>query len=323
MRHYNWTKAAVLTTSEGVWFESGRGLISQLRDAKIEVLKPAAFEPTKFKAATLTEIKRSGIRIVTLLANDHDTLAVASSAAQEQTLIGWAWFIDAVDFPVQQMHGWLYFRPLLPSEGMQVFAEQVADYSNSHFFTTFGQCLDRNDTSRHGSTCAESLLFCLKRGINWESPAQTNKQACPVTCGTCSTRARGPLRADTVELTYSVALHEAIMLYAHAATKVLSEGGDIQNGLAMTAAVQSTVFEGVGGSMVHLDNHGDRIETYEVMNYVVGKDGEIDSMLVGMWDQLQQYTVSERAVQWPGNVTEVPVDHRGPANLRLACSLHA
>ena len=54
--------------------------------------------------------------------------------------------------------------------------------------------------------------------------------------------------ADSVDLTYSVALYDAIVLYAHAATKVMSEGGDLRDGYAVTAAVRDTTFQGVGNT---------------------------------------------------------------------------
>ena len=78
---------------------------------------------------------------------------------------------------------------------------------------------------------------------------------------------------DSVHLPYSVALHDAVMLYAHAATKVLSEGGVLEdNGLALMKTLQNTTFEGVGGGTVALDKHSDRIESYEVMNYIAGSN---------------------------------------------------
>ena len=107
-----------------------------------------------------------------------------------------------------------------------------------------------------------------------------------------------------------MALHDAIMLYAHAATKVLSEGGDLYNGSAMTAAVRSTRFKGVGGSTVVLNEQGDRIESWEVMNYIQGADGRMSSVPVGMYNNtLGQYKAYEQAVVWPGNTIEVPVDY--------------
>ena len=115
---------------------------------------------------------------------------------------------------VTEMAGWLWLRPLLPSDGMQAFAEEVSYYAKSRFNFT--------------------------------------------------------VSADSVDLTYSIALHDAIMLYAHAATKVLSEGGDLHDGRAVTAAVRSTTIKGVGGSVVALDQSGDRNESYEVMNYMAG-----------------------------------------------------
>ena len=65
----------------------------------------------------------------------------------------------------------------------------------------------------------------------------------------------------SVDLTYSVALFDAIMLYAHAATKVLSDGGDLRDGKAVTAAVRKTSFVGAAGRTVSLDSKGDRVES--------------------------------------------------------------
>ena len=113
-----------------------------------------------------------------------------------------------------------------------------------------------------------------------------------------------------VDLAYSLALHDAIMLYAYAATKVLSEDGDLRNGQAVTTAVRSTMLKGVGGRVVKLDDKGDRIESYEVMNHVLEADGEISSVAVGTYDStLKQYRAYERVVVWPGNTLEVPVDY--------------
>ena len=75
---------------------------------------------------------------------------------------------------------------------------------------------------------------------------------------------------DSVGLQLSVALHDAVMLYAHAATKVLSEGGDLEDGEAVTKAVRSTEFVGAGGQIIDLDESGDPIESYELMNIVMG-----------------------------------------------------
>jgi hypothetical protein len=256
-RHYGWKKAVILGTIDAIWFESGLGLTKRLEAAEIQVLKPSAFEPGNFKAATLREIKRSGIRIVMLLAFDADFKAVALSASQEgMTSAGWAWVLTEGLYSavLEQMQGWVYVLPLLPSDGLQAFAEKVGNYSKSRF------------------------------GV----PLST---------------------AQAVDLTYSQTLYDAVMLYAHAATKVLSEGGDLRDGQAVTAAVRSTTFEGVGGSAVVLDENGDRVESYEIMNYVVGADGAISGVPVGKYDSTErQYTAYERAVVWPGSTMEVPKD---------------
>ena len=231
------------------------GLTRQLQGAGMEVFKPPAFEPDNFEDATLHGIKQSGFRVVILVAFDVDMQAVASSAQRAQINgIGYAW-VNANELPApHDTQGWLYLRSLLPSRGMQAFAEQVSDYTSSGFNVT--------------------------------------------------------LSATSVDLTYSTSLHDAIMLYAHAATYVLSKGGNLQDGEAITAAVRNISFMGVGGSAVVLDRQGDRIESYEVMNYVQGADGGMNSVQVGVYSHAdQQYRSYDRAVVWPGNTTQVPVDY--------------
>ena len=118
------------------------------------------------------------------------------------------------------------------------------------------------------------------------------------------------ISADEVDLTYSATLSDAIMVYAHAVEKVLSEGGDLSDSRAVIAAMRSKSFVGIGGRPVHLDKNGDRIESYEVMNYVAGTDGAMGSVPVGLYNSTdQQYTAMDRVVVWPGNTLEVPVDH--------------
>ena len=78
----------------------------------------------------------------------------------------------------------------------------------------------------------------------------------------------------------------------------------------MTEAIRSTRFEGVGNSAVSLDQHGDRIQSYEVMNYVVEADGRVESMPVGLYNSTRkEYLAYERAVVWPGSTTKVPADY--------------
>ena len=129
------------------------------------------------------------------------------------------------------------------------------------------------------------------------------------------------LSADSVDLAYSLALHDSIMLYAHAATKVLAEGGDLRDGAKVTEALRNTTFHGKGNRPVSLDQNGDRIGSYGVMNYVVGADNTVSSVSVGVYSD-QKYTASELAVVWPGDTTDIPADHvdHDEANTRLTLS---
>ena len=90
---------------------------------------------------------------------------------------------------------------------------------------------------------------------------------------------------------------------------MLSKGGDLRDGEAVTVAVRSTSFPGVAGTLVELDSNGDRINSYEVMNYVLGPSNVIRSVTVGVYNSSRRrYMPYEQAVLWPGNTTEVPVD---------------
>ena len=115
---------------------------------------------------------------------------------------------------------------------------------------------------------------------------------------------------DLVDIAYSVALHDAIVLYAHASTKVLSKRGDLRDGEAVTAALRNTSFTGVGGTVVALDSRGDRIESYEVMNYVLEADNVIRSVAFGRFNSTHgQYKAYGPPVVWPGDTLEVPTDY--------------
>ena len=130
-----------------------------------------------------------------------------------------------------------------------------------------------------------------------------------------------------VDLAYSITLFDSIMLWARAATKVLLAGGNLFDGAAVTAAVRSTTFEGVGGSSVVLDKHGDRIESYEIMSYIAGADnGIMGSVPIGLCNSTVytsehkytpvvglKYTPYEQAVVWPGRMAETPISFiQGP-----------
>ena len=119
-----------------------------------------------------------------LMAYDDPVKAVALSAARERMTAGWAWLIPeplAAGSDVSSILGWLSFQMAgwVWSEGLNAWTQKVQNSTKSLFNFNALQCLDRNDTSKYGTTCAESLQFCQKSGINWDSPPQTNSDACP------------------------------------------------------------------------------------------------------------------------------------------------
>ena len=86
----------------------------------------------------------------------------------------------------------------------------------------------------------------------------------------------------------------------------------------MAEAVRRTTFEGAGGAIVTLDERGDRVASYKVMNYV-RLDNKMSSVLIGMYNSTEhQYTSLERAVVWPGNSTLVPRNRVAGATLDIS-----
>ena len=118
----------------------------------------------------------------------------------------------------------------------------------------------------------------------------------------------GADNTDALVMEYSAALYNAVILFAHAAQKVLSEKGALQDGKTVTTALRKTQFQGIEGTLVALDANGDRIPSYQVMNYVIGVDHVPGSVPVGVFST-GQYTAYQCVVLWPGNTTEVPKDY--------------
>ena len=62
-----------------------------------------------------------------------------------------------------------------------------------------------------------------------------------------------------------------------------------------------------------LDSNGDRMDSYEVMNFVLEPASGakvLRSVAVGVFNStLGQYKAYERIVVWPGGTTEVPADY--------------
>lgn len=86
MSHFEWGKAAMLTSKETVWRVSSDGIAKELRGAGVMVHEAEAFEAGQFKAVTLDGIKRSGYHFVILISYDPDAEIIASSAAQRRML---------------------------------------------------------------------------------------------------------------------------------------------------------------------------------------------------------------------------------------------
>ena len=115
------------------------------------------------------------------------------------------------------------------------------------------------------------------------------------------------LISSVVDLGHSVALYDAILILAHAVTKVMSEGSRFQDGQAVTEALRSISIAGIAQHAVSLDSQGDAILQFELMKYAIAANCVMESVPVGIYDSTS-FIAYDVAVRWPANMTEVPVD---------------
>ena len=137
LRHNNWRRLGVLSSSDNVYFEGAVQLQQQFEAAGIEVLRPAAFLSGNFDESALIEIRKGTICICLVLCYDEDSQTVASTAQQEGMMTaGWAWLLTNEKTAVEAMTGWLWLRPFIALD-MHAFAQQAGSYS-SQFNSSWG-----------------------------------------------------------------------------------------------------------------------------------------------------------------------------------------
>lgn len=88
-------------------------------------------------------------------------------------------------------------------------------------------------------------------------------------------------------------------------TVALDSNGDRVESYEVMNYVQNTTLAGVGGTPVALEggSEGDRIESYDIMS----------SVAVGLWNSSTgQYTAYQRSVVWPGRADQTPSDFVPP-----------
>ena len=95
----------------------------------------------------------------------------------------------------------------------------------------------------------------------------------------------------------------------------MSEGGDVDDGSAIVEAMTKTSFQGILRESVELDENGDAIEPYAVMNYVEQEDGSMRGVEVGVYST-GQLDLRVDEVKWPGKGSVVPLDTPGPVGFR-------
>ena len=108
-------------------------------------------------------------------------------------------------------------------------------------------------------------------------------------------------------------LWNSVFLYAHAATRVLEAGGAASDGTALVEVMKNLPPFTTGGKhTVKLDENGDMIEPYAIMNYVTA-EGEMQKVQVAMYapvklnlgSESEAFNLSGR-IKWPGDTEKTP-----------------
>ena len=278
-----------------VFFTSGLELAQQLQEGRIEVFRPAPFEPGHFTVDTLSQIRflthaRTSMHTRTRThARTHACTPARSPAGSHARTHSRSLRHSGIRIVLTMAHDADVQAVALRADSM----EMTSGWS----WTLPGICTACADTSLQGWLYLRPVL---PKGMQAFAEQVSNyaRSSFNIT-----------IDANSVDLTFSAALYDAVMLYARAVTKVVSEGGNVYDGRAVTAAVRSMTFEGVGGTKA-FDEHGDPIESYEVMTYVLKVRDVMSSVAVGVYNSsVGQYKAYEREVLWPGKTTEVPVDY--------------
>ena len=245
-KHFGWTHAFILTSTEVVYSETASAWAAAFNAAKI-VARLERFEANEeFDSAVLEMIKISGIRVVVALCY-NDALLTIITLADDRGMMsaGWAWLAEnAVGVLISNV---------LPSDEIRMRRVITGFVFFSEFMISGQFEKELLEEARHLSS--EYL----------KKPVATSDAVSP----------------------YTLAMYNAVILYAYAVNKTLSAGGDIRQGDEMVALMKNTSFLGPGGS-VSLNEKGDRVMDVAFYN-IRGFDTVSDS--VG-----QQLTVSKTSL---------------------------
>lgn len=274
---HQWHQIVMLASTENVWFQSGLDLIRQLEDAGylLIILMICIFFSSALDFSTVV------FRMKVLAPSPFEpgnfqegTLALIARAGMRIVFI-FAYDQDATTICTKakdrrMITGWSWW------EGSDVHLSPVA--------------------AMHGWLFLEPLVSTEQMGDFAELVSQYSKRYFDLA-----------VSPDSVDITYSATLYDSIALYAHAATRLLADGGNLKDGAAVAQAVRQTSFVGIGGSVVTLDENGDRVWTYEIMNYVL-KDDAVRPTAVGVFYSGSEHYEAYKNVIWPGNTTTIPAD---------------
>ena len=273
-------------------------LTKQLETAGISVQKIPPFQAGEFHDTadqSLGEIRRSGFRIVVLSSQMSTVVAVSLDARAQGMTKGYAW----VYISVTKSYG--------STEGPELGAELRAKLK-PQFTKTFNTLRTNPEIVVGWLSIVPFSRPAGLRGFSEQVAAHSDSFNVSLT-------------AEEVDLPYASTLYEAIMLYAHAASKTLSRGGDLHDGEAVTKALRSTSFIGIEATNVTLDQDGDRILSNAVLNFKPGTRFTLDDVgdifsaavsgvMVGFYNStLGKYKAEDHAVVWPGRTLEAPLDY--------------
>ena len=202
----------MVTSSDNLFLLTQPAWIQHLSAEKIVVRPALTFEAESFQSAALEEIRRSNVRVVIALACSSDTMTLALAARKlGMTSRGWAWIGDVTVIGAEQ-------ADMITSDAL---IENAKDALHGWIYLAVFK-----KSSAIIDEFYEQVKDYGRRDFNLSKD----------------------VTARDIDA-FAASLYDAVFLFAHAATRMLSEGGDVQDGKLMVQTMHNISFDGIQGAV--------------------------------------------------------------------------
>ncbi|KAJ8031037.1 Atrial natriuretic peptide receptor 1 [Holothuria leucospilota] len=276
MREYDWTRIAILTSSENVWQLTSHSLSNFFKENNITVAYFATFDPghetidgrSKTEHTQLVVAACSTARIIFVFAFGGDVRSIMLSASDEGFLDGHHVFFS-IDITNDAYIG---ANTFMGDDGRD-------EEANEAFHALFNVHIRKPKTQEYEQFEQKVRQYTSEKPFNHVIDEETEIDV-----------HAGPL-------------YDAILMYATALDMVLRSGGDVKDGMAIGEAMRNLDFQGID-RLVHIDENGDRNPDYALQDHIDHSFHDFAHYAQATGN----YSIIVEPV-WPNDRMEPPLDH--------------